>query len=146
MLLVDLTEGRGAGFGYRLVLLARTAADANRTDDFSGTLERHAASEDHDAAIVGSVDAEEVAAGLREGRQIAGGNIKGTGGEGFLDRNVDAAEPRAVHAHVSDEISAAIRDGDIHWLANRGRFLLRGAYHFHCVVQRDHREAPEKRD
>src|SRR5271156_5076361 len=139
MLLLDLTEGRGAGFGYRLVLLARTAADANRANDFSGTLERDAACKDHDAPVVGSVDAIEVAAGLREGRQIAGGNIKGTGGEGFLDRNVDTAEPCAVHAHVSDEISAAIRDGDIHWLAHCGRFLLRRAYHFHCIVQCDHR-------
>src|SRR5580658_1914858 len=130
MLLVDLSEGRGAGFGHRLVLLTRTAAHANRTDDFSGTPERHAACKDHDAPVVGSVDAKEVAAGLREGRQIAGGNIKGPGGEGFLDRNVDTAEPRAVHAHVGDEIPAAIRDGDVHWLANRGRLLLRGAYHF----------------
>jgi hypothetical protein len=46
---------------------------------------------------------------------------------------------------VSDKISAAIRDGDIHWLANGTRFLLRGAYHFHCIVQGDHREAPERR-
>jgi len=46
---------------------------------------------------------------------------------------------------VSDEISAAIRDGDIHRLANGARLLLRGAYHFHCIVQGDHGEAPGKK-
>src|SRR3984957_10044085 len=145
MLLVPLTEGRRARFGDRLVLLARTAAYANRAHDFSSALQRYAACEDHDAAFVRGVDTKEVAARLREGRQIPGGNIEGTRGECLLDRNVDAAEPRAVHAYVSDEIASAVRNSDVHGLANCRCFLLRGVFHFHCIVQSQHRGSLKKK-
>ena len=59
-----LSERRGAGFRHRVVLVARPAADADGADDFAVALQRNAAGEDHDASVVGGVNAEELAARL----------------------------------------------------------------------------------
>ena len=40
--------------------------------------------------------------------------------KGFVDRDVDASYPCAVHTNVRDEISAAACDGNIRRLADRG--------------------------
>src|ERR671911_2979240 len=49
--------------------------------------------------------------------QLAKGSswkIEQTGGAGFLDGDVDAAEPGAVHASEGLEVGSGIDDGDIH--------------------------------
>ena len=52
---------------------------------------------------------------------------KARDGAGLLDRDVDAAEPRVVHAHVGDEVAAGVGDGDVHGLTDLGGLLLRAA-------------------
>ncbi len=53
-----------AGFGYCVILSAGAAAYSDCTDYFAVLLEGDAAGEDHDLAVVGGVDAEELVAGL----------------------------------------------------------------------------------
>jgi hypothetical protein len=51
-----------------------------------------------------------------------------TGGacrECLFDRDIDAADPCLIHAHMGDEIAAAIRDRDIHGLTQFLSFPLR---------------------
>ncbi len=48
-----------------LILLARTAADADGADHVAVLLQRNAAGENHDAAVIGTVNAEELLARLR---------------------------------------------------------------------------------
>jgi hypothetical protein len=84
-------EGRCAGFGYCVVLFAGASADADGSDDFSVFLERDSAGEDHDFAVVGGMDAEELTAGLGMGGEVFGGDVEGAGGPGFFDGDVDGA-------------------------------------------------------
>ena len=53
-----------ACLGDRVILFAGASADADGTDYFSFLLEWDAAGEDHDLAVVGGVDAEELISGL----------------------------------------------------------------------------------
>src|SRR5205807_10342908 len=108
------SECARAGFGDGLVLLAGAAADAEATDDFTALLEGDAAGEDHDLAVVGGGDAEELAAGLAEAGEILGGDVEGPGGPGLLDGDVDAAEPGVLHALEGDEVATGVDDGDVH--------------------------------
>jgi len=57
-------EGSCAGFGNCVVLNTRAAADADGSYNFAFLLEGDAACKDHDLAVVGGVDAEELIAGL----------------------------------------------------------------------------------
>ncbi len=54
-----------AGFSYGMVLLSRSAADANRADDLAILFQRNAAGKDHDLAAVGCMNPEELLARLR---------------------------------------------------------------------------------
>ena len=60
----EYLEGRCAGFGDGVVLIARAAAYTDGSYYFSVFLERDATGEDHHFAVVGSMDAEELTAGL----------------------------------------------------------------------------------
>src|SRR5271165_6006490 len=119
-------ERSRARFGDGMILLAGPSADANGPDDLTVLLEWNAACEDHDLAVVRGVDTEELAAGLRVRREVFGGDIEGARGVGLLDRDVDRTDPRAVHAHVGDEIAARVSDGDVHGLADLGGFFFGG--------------------
>ena len=66
-----------ACFGDCVILFAGAAADTDSADDFSVLFEGDAAGKDHDFAVVGGVDAEELAAGLGVGREVFGGDVKG---------------------------------------------------------------------
>src|ERR1700756_3683577 len=62
-------------------------------------------------------------------REILCRNIKGSRGESFFLRNVDAANPCAFHADECDEICAFIRDSNVHGLADfLGLLLCCGNY------------------
>ena len=52
------------GFGDSLVLLAGTSTDSDSSNDLPASFERNAAGEDHYAAVIGGVDAEELVAAL----------------------------------------------------------------------------------
>jgi len=51
--------------------------------------------------------------------------VEGARREGLVDRDVDAADPSAVHPGVSDEIAARIDDGDIAQRADLPRLGFR---------------------
>src|SRR5438552_10015890 len=93
-------EGRRASFGYGMVLVTRTTTYADGAYYFTVALERDAAGENHDLAIVGGVDPKELAAGLRMLCQFFGSDVKRARGVGLLHGNIDAADPGAIHAHV----------------------------------------------
>jgi hypothetical protein len=84
------------------------------------------------------VNPEKLSAGLGMRSQILRGNVKGARRVGLLHGNIDAPDPRAVHAHVRDDVAAFIRNRDVHRLANFLRFLFRraddspGVFQFHC--------------
>jgi hypothetical protein len=101
-----------------LVLGAEAAADADGADDFAVLLDGDAAGEDHDLAVVGGVDAEELVAGLREGAEGSGFDVEGAGGPGLLLGDVDRADPGAVHALEGEQVSAGADDRDVHGLLN----------------------------
>src|SRR4030081_1951149 len=93
-------EGCYAGFGYRVILFAGSSADADGADDFAVLLQGDASGEDHDLAVVGGVDAEELVARLRVIAEVFGGDVEGAGGPGFFDGDIDGAKPGVVHADV----------------------------------------------
>src|ERR1700743_2471254 len=125
-----VSERRGARFGDGMILVAGTATDSDGTDDLAVPLERNAPGEDHDLSIVGSVNAEELSAGLRVGRQIFRRNVEGAGCVCLLDGDVDAAQPGVVHTHVRDEVSTLVRDRNVHRLADLFSPLFSGCNNF----------------
>src|ERR1700761_5277646 len=133
-----VSERRGARFGDGMILVAGTATDSDGTDDLTVSLERDAPGEDHDLSIVGSVDAEELSAGLRVGRQIFGRNVEGAGGVCLLDGDVDAAQPGVVHTHVRDEVSTLVGDRNVHRLADLLSLLFSGCNDSSGIVESNH--------
>src|SRR6185312_7954442 len=131
-------ESAGARFGDRMILFARAATHADGPDDLAGALERHATGKDHHAPLVGGVDAEELASGLRELREVLRRDIERARCKGFLDRDIDAPNPGLIHAHVRDEIAAGISDGDVHRLLELLRFALGGCDDVSCFFQGNH--------
>src|SRR5262245_13127308 len=101
-----------------MILIPRASTDTDRAHHVAIALQRNSAGENHDLAVIGSVNSEELPAGLGVRRQILGCYIKGAGSERLVDRNIDAADPGAIHAHVSDKVSAAIGYGDVHGLSD----------------------------
>src|ERR1700687_3398365 len=93
-------ERGSAGFGDGVVLLAPTTAHADRAHNFSVAFQRNASGKDHDFAIVGDMNAEELSARLRMCGQVLGRNIECPRGVGLLHGNIDAADPGTVHAHM----------------------------------------------
>src|SRR6266545_1639371 len=93
---VKLKSG-GARSSHGVVLLSRSAADADRAHDFAVTLQWDAAGENHYFAVIGRMDSKELPARLRMGRKILGCDIESAGGVGLLLCDVDTANPRAVH-------------------------------------------------
>ena len=61
-----------AGLCHSVILLCGAAADSYCADNLSIAFQRDAASEDHDAAVIGNVNSEELATRLRMLRQILG--------------------------------------------------------------------------
>ena len=74
-----ILKGCCAGFGYGVILFAGTTADADSAYDFAIFLQRNAAGEDHDFAVVGDVDAEELVARLAVLGQVLRGDVERTG-------------------------------------------------------------------
>lgn len=96
------SERRYSCLGDRLILLAATPAHSYRPDDQAVAAQRDAASEDHDPAMVRVLDAVELLAGLSIFGQVLGSDVEGARRKGLVDRDVDAAHPRVVHANVGN--------------------------------------------
>src|SRR5207253_2679074 len=126
------------GFRHGMILLTRTATDANGAHHLASPFERHAARKDHHATVVRGMDPEELATGLRDLGQIFRGDVEGPRGKGLFDGNINAAHPGVVHAHVSDQIAAGIRHGDVHRTFDLLRLALCGRYDFSRIFKRNH--------
>ena len=73
----------------------------------------------------------ELASRLRVLCQVFGRDAEGSRGLGFLDGDVDTTEPRAIHSHMSDEITGPICDSNIHRLSDfRGLGFPLTSFHF----------------
>src|SRR5258705_8274507 len=112
----DILKSGRAGFRDGLVLFPESAAYADSSHHLLTAFKGKAAGKNHDTSVIGDVYPEELIAGLAVLGQILGGDIEGAGGPRFVDRNIDAADPRAVHADVRHQISAGIHHSDIHRL------------------------------
>jgi hypothetical protein len=117
-------EGGCTCFGYCVILFTGASTDADCADDFTLFLERNAAGKDHNLAVVGGVDAEELVAGLGVGAEVLGGDVEGAGGPGFFLRDVDGAEPGVGHALEGDEVAALVDYGYVHGLLEFFSFFL----------------------
>lgn len=85
-----------------MILPAGAAAYSNSANHFPIALECHSAGEDHDAAIIGRMDAKELLTSLRMRGQVFRGDIERAGSKCLLNRNIDAANPGSVHSYMSD--------------------------------------------
>jgi hypothetical protein len=106
-------------------LSAIAATDSDRADDGSAMPQWNAAGKDHHASVIGCVDAKKLLARLAVFGELRGFDIESARRERFVDRDIDAADPGAIHAHMADEIAAAIDDGDVHWLTDFVRLAFR---------------------
>jgi hypothetical protein len=61
-----------AGLCHSMILFSGAAADSYCADNLPIAFQRDAASEDHDAAVIGNVNSEELATRLRVLRQVLG--------------------------------------------------------------------------
>jgi len=84
------------------------------------------------------MNAEELTAGLGIFRKLLGADVEGACRECLFDRDIDAADPGIIHAHMGDKVAAAIRDGDIHGLLQFLRLALRRGNDFARIFQCDH--------
>jgi len=110
-----------------MILVAGTAANANRPYHVAISLQRDAAGKNHDLAVVGSMNAEELASRLRMLRQFLRFDIECARRVSLLHRDIDAADPCVVHTNVRYDVSAFVSHCDVHGLANFRGFLLRRA-------------------
>src|SRR5439155_20286538 len=101
-----------------MILLAQSATYPDSAYNLAVAFQGESACEDHDLAIVRSMNSEKLSAGLRVGGQVFRSDIKGAGGESFFDRNIDASYPGAIHPHVRDQVPALIGHRNVHRLAN----------------------------
>jgi hypothetical protein len=93
------------GLRHSLILLSRSAAYTDRANDFSAALQGNATGKDHDSTVIRDMNAEKLPARLRMLGEIFGRNIEGAGGKCFIDRDVDAADPGAIHANMRNKIA-----------------------------------------
>src|SRR5687768_5376929 len=91
-------EGHRPGLGDFVVLVGRSAADPDRTDDLAVCLQGDAPGKDNDPAPVRLRDTEQRLLGLAHGRQLLGRDVEGAGGPRLVLCDLNAAQPGAVHA------------------------------------------------
>ena len=109
------------------MILVAGAANANRPDHLAIPLQRDAGGKNHDLAVVGSMNAEELASRLRMLRQFLRFDIKSARRVSLFHSDIDAADPCVVHTNVRYGVSAFVIHCDVHGLANFRGFLLRRA-------------------
>ena len=102
-----------ARFGFRhcLVLLAKSAAHADRSHNLVAALRRNAAGDDHDAPVIRSVNPEELSALLTVLSPIFGRDIECPGRPRLFDRDVHAANPRPIHPRVGYQVASQFITG-----------------------------------
>ncbi|EFH89886.1 hypothetical protein Krac_11472 [Ktedonobacter racemifer DSM 44963] len=78
---------------YRVVLLARTAANTYGTNNLPIPFKRNTTRKDHDPTIIGCVNAEKLPAGLGLCCQILRGNVESSCRKSFLNRDINTTDP-----------------------------------------------------
>jgi hypothetical protein len=119
-------------------LIATAAADTDGADDRSIPLQGDPTGEDHDAPVVRCVDAKELLARLAVFGELRGFDIEGARRERLVDRDIDAADPGAVHSDMAHQISTRVDDGDVHRLADFARFGFCSGDYPPCVTESNH--------
>jgi hypothetical protein len=76
LLLFASFKGRRASFRHGMILLTRPPTDTDGADDLPVSFQGNAARKDHDAAVIGRMNPEELAARLRLCREVFRGNIE----------------------------------------------------------------------
>src|SRR6185437_9974697 len=120
----SLLISRGASFGNGVVLLTRSTAHSHRANNLTIALQRNATSKDHDLAIVRCMDAEKLSARLAMGCEVFRTDIERPRCVSLLDRDIDASQPCAIHANMSDQVAARVRDRDVHRLTDFFGFVF----------------------
>jgi len=133
------SERSGACLGYCMVLLAGASANADRTYNLSAALERYSPGENHDTSGIRDMDSKKLATGLGVFRQILCCDVESARRVCFVNRNIYAADPGAVHPHVCNEICAFVHNRNVHGLPNFRGLFLRGRNYPSSVVEGDHR-------
>src|SRR5689334_11474247 len=110
------SEGRRPSFRYLLVLVPGPTTHAYSANHSTIPFQRDATGEDHDAAAIRNMYAEELVAGLRKFGQFFRRNVERPRSECLVDRNVNAAEPCTFHTLERDQVGAFIHHGDVHGL------------------------------
>lgn len=111
---LGVADRAGACERHRVIVLHRRAADADGARHFAIRIDDRDAAGEGDEALVRVLDAVERAAGLRQGADLAGLHAEEDGGLGLLLRDVDRADPGAVHAVEGLEVAARIDNRDAH--------------------------------
>jgi hypothetical protein len=124
-----------------VILLTGSATDADCTYDLAVHPDGYAPRKDHDATVIRYMNAEELAARLRMLCEVLGCNIECTRRERFIDRDIDASDPRSIHPNMCYQIAALIHYRDIHRLTDLCGFFLGCRDHFaregkihHCCL------------
>src|SRR5215472_13167130 len=65
-------------------------------------------------------------------------DIEGARSKRFIYRDVNTADPGAVHTNMRDEVAAFVGYGDVHRLTNLGGLLFRRRDDSACICQGDH--------
>src|SRR5580704_3003194 len=124
----------GGGCLCDLYVLLHTAAARPDSPDYSAcAFDRNSSAKDYDPRVVGRIEPEALLPALRKVRQVIGRHVKCSCGPGLVDRNIDAAEPCAVHTHVRYESAAGVSHGDVVRDSQFNRFAFAGCDDLPCV-------------
>ena len=93
------------------VLFHASAAGPHSSDHRAVHNYRHAAAENHDSALVRRVEAKAGLPVLSQLCETVGRCVERPRCPGFVDRDTDATEPRAIHAHMRHQPATGVDDG-----------------------------------
>ena len=80
--------------------------------------------------------------GCESAPDVAGRHVEEPGRPGLADRDVDRAQPGAVHPRERLQVGTDIDDGDVHLRSDLGGFLLGGCHRGFSLLEVDVRHCP----
>jgi hypothetical protein len=121
-LLILIAEARQRGARDDHILVDATTACSHGADHDAILSDWKTAAEDHDFSVIGRIEAETRLPALCDPGQILGGDVKSPGSPRFVDRDIHAPEPRAVHSNMRNETAPRIYYSDVIRKAHLERF------------------------
>ena len=88
------------------------------------------------------MDAKKLSASLAVGGEVFRADIERPRRVGLLDGDIDASQPRAVHANMGDQVATRIGDSDVHGLADFLGFLFCRCNNSARIFQMNHLFSP----